>query len=148
MCKMQSYITCAFCMLYRVCFGFFRWCCLCVITPTGPCAAEESSPCDLISSSITKETEPKMLSHDKTKETQPCCSLTEECTENPLLVNQEREGKSMMILARAAQNREKLSSLRYNCAIIKLQNILWIIFSVQISTAPLGFCIITFRKTL
>lgn len=86
---------------------------LCVFTPTGPCAAEESSPCDLISSSVTNEAEPKLLAHDKNKETQPCCSLTEECMESPLLVNQEREGKSMMILARAAQNSENLSLLRY-----------------------------------
>lgn len=74
-----------------------------MFTPTGPCAVEESSPCDLISSSITNEAEPKMLSHDPNKETQPCCSLTNECTESPLLVNPEREGKSVMILARAAQ---------------------------------------------
>lgn len=74
-----------------------------MFTLTGPCAVEESSPCDLISSSITNEAEPKMLSHDPNKETQPCCSLTNECTESPLLVNPEREGKSVMILARAAQ---------------------------------------------
>lgn len=65
---------------------------------TGPCAAEESSPCDPISSFVTKEAESKM-SHDPGKETQPSCSLNEECVQSPLLVKQEQEGNSIMILA-------------------------------------------------
>lgn len=107
-----------------------------MFTPTGPCAAEESSPCDLISSSITNEAEPKMLSHDPNKEPQPCCSLTDECTESPLLVNQEQEGKSMMILARAAQK------MYCHCDINMCDNeaakysLNSIICSVQISTTP------------
>lgn len=107
-----------------------------MFTPTGPCAAEESSPCDLISSSITNEAEPKMLSHDPNKEPQPCCSLTDECTESPLLVNQEQEGKSMMILARAAQKMYchcDINMCNNEAAKYSLNSI---ICSVQISTTP------------
>lgn len=82
-------------MLYINCVGllfFFLLDCAVYgcLPPTGPRAAEESSSCDLIYSSATKEAESKMLFPDPSKETPSSCSLIEE-QGNPL-AKQEQEG--------------------------------------------------------
>ena len=72
-------------------FQFFHWAVYGCLPPTGAHAAEESSPCNLIYSSATKEAGSKMLSLDPSKETPPPCSLIEEQGKRLELAKQEQE---------------------------------------------------------
>lgn len=71
---------------------FLGWAVYDCLPPTGPRAAEESSSCDLIYSSATKEAESKILSLDPSKETPPSCSLIGEQGTRLTLTKQEQEG--------------------------------------------------------